>query len=90
MAASLNFIEIVHYLNMRKADLDYQMGPFKKTALHLAVEYNAELTIKFLLKHGANMETKDIFGFDIYEQAENRGNFALLTLFDKFKEYSLF
>ena len=54
---------------MRKADLDYQMGPFKKTALHLAVEYNAELTIKFLLKHGAKIETKDIFGFDIYEQA---------------------
>lgn len=75
---------------MRKADLDYQMGPFKKTALHLAVEYNAEITIKFLLKHGASMEINDTFGFDIYEQAENRGNLNLITLFDKFKEYSFF
>ena len=56
-----------------------------KTALHLAVEYNAELTIKFLLRHGANMEITDCFGFDIYEQAENRGNLKLLSLFDKFK-----
>lgn len=78
----------MHYLNLRNADLNYQMGPFKKTALHLAVEYNADITIKFLLKRGADIEITDTFGFNVYDQAENRGNLNLLAVFDKFRGYS--
>jgi hypothetical protein len=85
MAASLNFVEVVHYLTIRGADYEQPNGPFKKTALHLAVEYNSELTTKFLLNNGADLKAKDSFGFTVYDKAEYRGFYDYKTIFHHFK-----
>jgi hypothetical protein len=87
VASSLNLFEIVHYLSLRGVDYETPIGPFKKTALHLAVENNAEFTAKFLLNNGANMDAKDIFGFTIYDKAEFRGLLHYKSTFDHFKKY---
>jgi hypothetical protein len=84
LAASLDSIEMVHYLTIRGADLEQLNGPFKKTALHLAVEFNSELTTKFLLNKGADINAKDGFGFTVHEKAENRGFFNYKKIFEYF------
>jgi ankyrin repeat protein len=86
MACALNLLEPTHYLLMRGADLEKAHGPYKKTALHVAVEQGNILMVKFLLKNGANIEAKDIFGFDIYEKAEYRGYYDFKRVFDYFKD----
>jgi hypothetical protein len=85
MAASLNLIEVVHYLTLRGADFEKPNGPFNKTALHLAVEYNSDITTKFLLNNGADLNAKDKFGFTVYDKAENRGLYDYKSVFDYFK-----
>ena len=57
------------------------MGNFKKTALHIAVENSSEMSMKLLLTNGADVTLKDVFGFDIYDKAQNRGKFDFIEIF---------
>lgn len=85
LAASLNLVEVVHYLTLRGVDYEYPIGSHKKTALHIAIENGNELTAKFLLNNGANINAEDIFGFNVYDKAELRGYFHFKTIFEYFK-----
>lgn len=84
MAAAMDFFEVIHLLTLRGVDYEYKMGDYKKTALHIAVEYGNELSTKLLLNNGADLNQKDFFGFDIFNKAELRGNYRFLDIFDHF------
>lgn len=86
MACALNNLEMVHYLTKRGVDFEFQMGPFKKTALHIAVENGNDLMTKFLLSNGANLDAKDSLGLDVYDKAEFRGYYHFKNFLDYFKE----
>lgn len=87
MAAALNLLESIHYLTLRGANYEHPIGRYKKTALHLAVEHGNELATKYLLNNGANVNTLDLFGFNIYDKAEYRGYYDYKRIFDYFKEH---
>jgi hypothetical protein len=86
MASALNLIEVVHYIIKKGVDLEYKIGPYNKTALHIAVEHGNELLAKLLLNNGADIYAKDKFGLDIYDKAEFRGLYHYKLFFDYFKE----
>lgn len=86
MAASLNLIEVVHYLTKRGVDFEHKIGPFEKTALHIAVESGNELLAKFLLNNGADINAKDKFGLTVYDKAEFRGFYDYKSFFDYYKQ----
>lgn len=88
MATTLNLLEVVHYLTKRGVDLEHKIGPYCKTALHLAVENGNELLAKYLLNNGADLTAKDIFGFDVYDKAEFRGYYHFNKIFDHFRDNS--
>jgi len=85
MAASMDLVELIHYLTLRGADYEFKMGMFEKTALHIAVEHGNELATKLLLNNGADITQKDYFGFDVYNKAEYRGNYHFFPILDYFK-----
>lgn len=85
MASSLNLIEVVHYLTKRGVDFEYKIGPYKKTALHFAIENGHELLAKYLLNNGADMNSEDVFGFNVYDKAEFRGYYHFKEFLDYFK-----
>jgi hypothetical protein len=85
MAVSLNLFEVVHYLTKRGVDYEYQIGPYKKTALHIAIENGNELMAKYLLNNGANINARDCFGHDVYDKANFRGYYEYKRFLDYFK-----
>jgi hypothetical protein len=86
MACALNSIEMVHYLIKRGVDVDYPIGPYHKTALHIAIENGHDLLAKLLLNNGANIEVTDGLGLDVYDKAEFRGFYDYKKFLDYFKE----
>jgi ankyrin repeat protein len=85
MAASLNLLEVVDYLTKRGVDFETKIGPYKKTALHIAIENGHEMTAKYLLNNGADINYKDVFGLDVYDKAEFRGYYHFKKFLDHFK-----
>jgi len=85
MACAINKIEVVHYLLKRGADVNFPIGPFGKTPLHIAIENGHELLAKFLLNNGADINAKDNFGLDVYEKSEFRGHYDFKKFLDYFK-----
>jgi hypothetical protein len=85
MAASLNLIEVAHYLTKRGVDYEHKIGPYKKTALHIAIENGHELMAKYLLNNGADINSEDVFGFNVYDKAEFRGYYHFKQFLDHFK-----
>lgn len=83
LAASLNNIEVLHYLiNVSKINVDSK-GRYGKTPLHLAAEYGNELAIKYLVFNGADVDEQDCYGFDVYDKAEFRGYYEYKDLIKK-------
>jgi hypothetical protein len=86
MACALDLVEIVHYLTLRGVDYEHKIGPYEKTALHIAVEYGNEITAKYLLNNGANIKAKDKFGFDVFDKVEFRGYYNFKKFLNHFKD----
>lgn len=88
LAASIGNIEALHFLLLKGVNINQRIGQYQKTPLHLAVENNQELLVKFLLHNGADLLAKDNLGFDSYEKAENRGIYNMKKILDYFKNKS--
>ncbi len=85
MAVSLNLIEVVHFFTKRGIDYELPIGPYKKTALHIAIENGHELMAKYLLNNGADINAVDSFGHDVYEKANFRGYYDFKPFLDYYK-----
>jgi len=85
LACSIGNIEAVHFLLLKGVNINQKSGKNEKTPLHLAVENNQDLLVKFLLHNGADLYAKDKFGFDVYEKSENRGIYGIKATLDYFK-----
>jgi len=85
LACSIGNLEAVHFLLLKGVNINQKIGQYEKTPLHLAVENNQELLVKFLLHNGADLFAKDKLGFDSYEKAENRGIYNMKKFLDHFK-----
>lgn len=89
LAASCNNYEVLHYLIKNNLiDVNYHTGKYDKTPLHLAVEYDNDLTIKYLLANGANPNEIDSFGFDSFDKAMFRGNKKFDSTVKSMKKYT--
>ncbi len=89
LACSIGNIEAAHFLLLKGVNINEKFGKYEKTALHLAVENNQELLVKFLLNNGADLSAKDKLGFDVYEKVENRGIYNIKSILDYFKTKNL-
>lgn len=84
LAASMNCLPALHYFIKKiKVDVNSHSGPFYKTPLHLAIEYNNELATKYLLANGADPYETDAFGFNSFDKAEFRGNYEFGSKYEK-------
>jgi hypothetical protein len=86
LACSIGNLEAVHFLILKGVDINTKFGKFGKTPLHIAIETNNELLVKFLLSNGADMDIKDKLGFNLYEKIENRGHDNLKRILDFFQK----
>lgn len=76
LASLLGKHEVAEYLYSRGADLEIA-DIEDNTPLMLAVVYDHPKTVQKLVSFGAQLNKKDVYGFDLIEKAENRGNSQL-------------
>jgi hypothetical protein len=85
MATVLNNLEAIHYFIKRGVDLDYKIGPYGKTALHIAIENGHEMAAKLLLNNGANINAIDVFNHNVYDKIEFKGFYHFRPFLEHFK-----
>ena len=69
MAAGLDHLEVLHFLDLAGADLSRPSGKNNTTPLMAAtVSWNVRV-VEYLLERGVDPDTRDVFGFSAADKA---------------------
>ena len=76
---SNNFKRVEELISSKKVPVDFR-NKFNQTPLYYAVDANSTEFAKFLINHGAKVNTKDYFGFTPLHEAVVRGSYNVAKL----------